>query len=37
MKSNKDIPEISLDRVLKVAGRIEEMGKRKLKPRKKEK
>jgi antirestriction protein ArdC len=32
--SNLVIPEISLDRILKVAGHIEKMGKRKLKPRK---
>lgn len=34
--ANKEIPEISLDRVLKVAGQIEEMGKQNLKPRKTE-
>lgn len=36
LKTNQEIPEISLDRILKVAGQIEQMGKRKLKPRKKE-
>ena len=33
LKTNREIPEISLDRILKVAGHIEGMGKRKLKPR----
>jgi hypothetical protein len=36
LKSNDEIPEISLERVMKAAGTIESMGKQRLKPRKKD-
>ena len=37
LKSERDVPNISLERMLKAAGLIEQMGKRRLPPRKEKK